>query len=221
MLLPFRLDQDAAVLITLIGVVFLAGYCLDRSLAADRRKRRAPFRVWTNRSLTNEPPLTNYRSLTRHRPPTNRNKPSVGEQLVAVLDAQFTARRLLNQSEARVFFQVVRIVRAMNPEWFVMAQVSLGEILRSENPAAFAAVNCKRVDILLLDGALRPMHAIEYQGEGHHQSDAAGRDAIKKEALRRAGVGYHEVVAGQTTPVELQTLLTKLVPTHPAATTEA
>ena len=50
-------------------------------------------------------------------------------------------------------------------------------------------------------------HAIEYQGTGHHQGSAAARDAVKKEALRKAGIGYHEVVAGHTTPGELRALV--------------
>jgi hypothetical protein len=45
----------------------------------------------------------------------------------------------------------------------------------------------------------------------HHQGTAAARDAVKKEALRRAGSGYYEVVAGQTTPSELRRLVEKLV----------
>ena len=35
--------------------------------------------------------------------------------------------------------------------------------------------------------------AIEYQGHGHYQGTAAARDAVKKEALRKAGVRYIEV----------------------------
>ena len=42
---------------------------------------------------------------------------------------------------------------------------------------------------------------------------AAARDAVKKEALRKAGIGYHEVVAGQTKPKELRRLVEKLVST--------
>ena len=49
-------------------------------------------------------------------------------------------------------------------------------------------------------------HALEYQGTGHHQGTAAARDAVKKEALRKAGIGYHEVVAGHTAPAELKRL---------------
>ena len=58
----------------------------------------------------------------------------------------------------------------------------------------------------------RARHALEYQGSGHHQGSAAARDAVKKEALRKAGIGYHEVVAGHTTPKELRALVEKLVP---------
>ena len=43
-------------------------------------------------------------------------------------------------------------------------------------------------------------------GEFVGSSDAAA------EALRKAGIGYHEVVAGHTTPSELRRLVEKLVP---------
>ena len=43
------------------------------------------------------------------------------------------------------------------------------------------------------------------------EATAAARDAVKKEALRRAGVGYHEVVAGHTSPSELRRLVARLV----------
>ncbi|MFO1142604.1 MAG: hypothetical protein U1E59_09470 [Amaricoccus sp.] len=40
---------------------------------------------------------------------------------------------------------------------------------------------------------------------------------MKKEALRRAGIGYHEVVAGHTTPGDLRRLVEKLVEKPAAA----
>jgi hypothetical protein len=127
------------------------------------------------------------------------------------MNASFTIQPLLNKSEARVFRELERIVTGCNPTWHVMAQVSLGEVLRSKDASAYRCINSKRVDLLLMDGDCRPRHAIEYQGSAHHQGTAAARDAVKKEALRRAGVGYHEVVAGHTTPVELRQLIEKLV----------
>jgi hypothetical protein len=99
----------------------------------------------------------------------------------------------------------------MRPDWQVMAQVSLGEILRCEDKAAYACINAKRVDLLIVDEECRPLHAIEYQGGAHFTGAhaTAARDAVKKEALRRAGFGYVEVVAGDT-PAELRRVVEKL-----------
>ena len=98
-----------------------------------------------------------------------------------------------------------------------MAQVSLGEFLASKDKDAYLAINSKRVDFALMDENARVRFALEYQGSGHHLPDgaAAARDAVKKEALRKAGIGYHEVVSGHTTPSELRRLVEKLVPARP------
>ena len=140
------------------------------------------------------------------------------EQLRCVMGAEFRSRALLNRPEAAVFKALDAAVIARNPGWQVMAQVALGEFLASEDKAAYFAVNSKRVDFALMDDQCRVRHALEYQGTGHHQPGgaAAARDAVKKEALRKAGVGYHEVVAGHTTPGELKRLVEKLVPGGPA-----
>src|SRR6185503_13869942 len=94
-------------------------------------------------------------------------------------------------------------------------------ILRSRDADAYSCINSKRVDLLLVDEDCEPRHAIEYQGWAHHQGTAAARDAVKKEALRRAGIGYHEVVAGHTTPSELRRLVERLVTTRRARLREA
>ena len=134
------------------------------------------------------------------------------EQLRLVMEADFTARPLLNKGEARVFSELDKAVIARNPAWQVMAQVAVGEFVASSDHEAYGCINSKRVDLLLVDADSRARHAIEYQGAGHHQGTAAARDAVKKEALRKAGIGYHEVVAGSTTPLELRRLVEKLVP---------
>jgi hypothetical protein len=120
------------------------------------------------------------------------------DQLRTVMAARFQTRRLLSKSEARVFYQAEDAIRAQGLTWRVMAQVSLGEILASPDAAAYAAINAKRADLLLVTRAGEPVAVIEYQGEGHHQGTAAARDAVKKEALRRAGVGYIEVTPHHT-----------------------
>jgi len=134
-------------------------------------------------------------------------------QLMKVSRAKFASRPLLNKSEANVFTALDKAVIARNPGWQVMAQVSLGEFLASPDKQAFLSVNSKRVDFALMDDRCRVVHALEYQGSGHHAGNCAtARDAVKKEALRKAGIGYHEVVAGHTTAGELRALVEKLVP---------
>ena len=52
---------------------------------------------------------------------------------------------------------------------------------------------CAACALLIVSSAGEPLAAIEYQGSGHYQGTAPARDAVKKEALRRAGVRYIEV----------------------------
>ena len=138
--------------------------------------------------------------------------PDAADQLRTVMKAEFKPQRLLNRSEARLFKAVDRQVLEARPGWQVMAQVSLGEILRCEDKAAYACINSKRVDLLIVDDECRPLHAIEYQGGAHYKGAhaTAARDAVKKEALRRAGIGYVEVAAGDTS-AELRRMVERLV----------
>ncbi|HXH53383.1 MAG TPA: DUF2726 domain-containing protein [Sphingomicrobium sp.] len=138
--------------------------------------------------------------------------PDAADQLRTVMQADFKAQPLLNKSEARLFKALDKMVLEVRPDWQVMAQVSLGEILRSDDDAAYRCINSKRVDLLIVDEECRPLHAIEYQGGGHFKGAhaTAARDAVKKEALRRAGIGHVEVVAGDT-PAELRRVVERLV----------
>jgi Protein of unknown function (DUF2726) len=137
--------------------------------------------------------------------------PDAADQLRTVMSAEFKAQPLLNKSETKLFMALEKMVAEMTPGWRLMAQVSLGEVLQSRDVAAYRCINSKRVDMLLVDAECRPLHAIEYQGGAHHKGTAAARDAVKKEALRRAGIGYVEVVAGDHTPAELRRIVEKLV----------
>jgi uncharacterized protein DUF2726 len=123
----------------------------------------------------------------------------VGQQLHAVMTGSFEKQRLMNSAEYRVFAIVEKEIAAHTHRGYrVFAQTSLGEILRSPNDDAFRSINSKRVDILIVDRNGWPSLAIEYQGEAHYMGTAAGRDAVKREALRKAGVRYLEFRAGDT-----------------------
>ncbi|ANL30155.1 restriction endonuclease domain-containing protein (plasmid) [Rhizobium phaseoli] len=197
-------------LIAALFVGLVAGMAVEQLLATTRKQARQE----KSRSRREERRSNRHLVLGPWRP-TPAAAPlrpaDAADQLRIVMRSDFTIQPLLNKSEARVYRELDSIVVGRNSSWQVMAQVSLGEILRSADVDAYSCINSKHVDLLLVDSNCRPRHVIEYQGGAHYQGAAAARDAVKKEALRRAGVGYHEVVAGQTTPSELRRLVEKLV----------
>jgi len=197
------------ILIALLAVGAFAGMAVEQFLARRRRKawRERDRSFWYSRGGSN----LAVGPWSEFRPQMPPKQPDAADQLRIIMGANFNIRPILNKSEARVFKTLDRVVIGCNPSWQVMAQVSLGEILRCQDAEAYRCINSKRVDLLLIDGECQPRHVIEYQGHAHHQGTAAARDAVKKEALRRAGIGYHEVVAGHTTPAELRRLVERLV----------
>ena len=114
-------------------------------------------------------------------------------QLRAVMSAGFARKRVMHRDEYRVFRLVEQEVQSNWRGCRVFSQTALGEVIESRDRNAHAAINSKRADVLVVDGSGLPMLAVEFQGKGHYQADAAARDAVKREALRRAGVEYLEV----------------------------
>jgi Protein of unknown function (DUF2726) len=202
--------EEYVLLIGALAAGILIGWALERLMS--ERRRQAWRRANPSRWERNDNGGNVLRGQWTAPPEATAPKhPDAADQLRIVMGASFTVQPLLNKSEARVFKELDRMVIGCNPGWQVMAQVSLGEILRCQDADAYRCINSKRVDLLLVDEDCQPRHAIEYQGTGHHQTAAAARDAVKKEALRRAGIGYHEVVAGHTMPSDLGRLVEKLV----------
>jgi len=194
--------QAMAVLLGIIAVIALAIYFViprtAQTLATeDRRDRKAPVAdglSWTERAANNlgivmPPPGDGDATL----PPQASSAAAPSEQLIRVMAAEFAPKRILSRAEYEVFRIVEREAIAAGGGHRVFAQVSLGEVLSSPDEQAFFAVNAKRADCLVVGHDGMPCFAVEYKGEGHCQSQAAARDAVKKEALRKAGVGYVEI----------------------------
>lgn len=119
-----------------------------------------------------------------------------------VAGAEFERTPLLNRSEARILPILEGIAREVGRGYRVMAQVSMGEILcakgsngsRDHRAEANRAINAKRLDFAIFDPRGLVVAAIEYQGSGHHLgSEAFMRDAVKREALRKAGINLVEL----------------------------
>ena len=185
----------------------LAGLQLEKALNKQRRDAWRKKKEWDKKG-----PGSKVLPFQSKPDAVAAKQPDAADQLRTVMKADFKAQPLLNRSEARLFKALDQMVLEMRPGWQVMAQVSLGEILRSEDKDAYLCINSKRVDLLIVDADCKPIHAIEYQGGAHFKGAhaTAARDAVKKEALRRAGIGYVEVVAGDT-PAELRRVVERLV----------
>lgn len=208
--LNLLLDQPGVLFLVLMTGAAI-GMGVEKFVASIERDRRKAY--WAGRNGKRKSAKVAILPTSNPRQPLQNDKASAAtDQLRVVMKADFKQRALLNRSEGQVFRSLDKIVIARNPQWQVMAQVSLGEFLWSEDKDAYGCINSKRVDFALMDADCRVRHTLEYQGNGHYQGTAAARDAVKKEALRKAGIGYHEIVAGHMTPADLKQLIEKLVP---------
>lgn len=199
--------------LSLIAVLFvgaLMGMAVEQVVARQKRaawKRRNGGK-WKKRGGGRIVPFQPKHDTVGPRVPT------AADQLHTVMQADFTAQPLLNKSEARLFKAMDKMVIELAPPgWQVMAQVSLGEILKCQDRAAYGCINSKRVDFLVVDDECKAVGAIEYQGGAHFKGAhaTAARDAVKKEALRRADISYDEVPFGEMNREELRRLIERLV----------
>ncbi len=125
------------------------------------------------------------------------------QQLEFVSRVRFETQPLLNKSEFQVLLVLEKVTRGLDRGFRVMAQTCLGEILRPKPNTrgtesadlAYRSINSKRADFVIVDPGGIAVLVVEYQGHGHYQGNAHLRDAVKREALRTAGVALLEVPA--------------------------
>lgn len=205
------LIDKPSLLAALLALGAVCGMYVERLVASQYRAQRgAAWRGRNQRSSGKDVKFGKDRHAVGSHDVKAVLRPDAAEQLRLVMEASFQSRALLNQPERRLLAVIDQSLAEFSPGWRAMGQVSLGEILSSRDQDAYLAINSKRVDLLIVDINCQPLHAIEFQGGGHHQGSAAARDAVKKEALRRGGIGYVEVVSGDK-PADVKSMIKKLV----------
>jgi len=145
-------------------------------------------------------------------------------QLEVIAGVAFRRKPVLNREERRVFNLIESFIAECAPDYRILAQISLGEVLtvageglsRREAERAFLAVNAKRLDLGIVDRDFALVAAIEYHGSGHFQGNARERDAVKREALRSAAVPLLEIHAATSTE-DLALWLTDIIEKHRVA----
>ena len=207
----------AAVLILLIIVIRIA-QSLD---VTDRRRTYRPWQARRSPSASKTIIPFKAQPQTARHPPTDLRDPA--QQMHAIAAVDFETTPLLNRSEARLLPVLENITRHLNQGHRVMAQTSLGEIIRpseksgtaDQRTAAYASINSKRLDFAIIDKFGRLALAIEYQGTGHYHTTSFMRDAVKREVLRKAGVQMYEVPADFNSASLTQSLLEILAQNGP------
>lgn len=206
--------DNPLLLLIILALGAAIGIGVERLIEGQKRAERQAF--WKGKRLGEKgakgrSALDSAIWATERKATPDRAVADAAEQLRVVMEASFAARPLLNSPERRLLNHLDRALAEEAPGWRAMGQVSLGEILSSESKDAYSAINSKRVDLLIIDTDCQPLAAVEFQGTGHHlSSNTAARDAVKKEALRRAGIAYGEVATGDT-PATVRELVRKLV----------
>ncbi len=202
--------SDQPEYLVFILLVVLVVFAISR-LGSRRHRSSPPYQRYAKPSS-----VASFTPL----PPTTLNPVLTHDQLEAVSSVSFETQPLLNKSEARLLPLLESLTRAHGDGHRLMAQVSLGEILRPKPnsaphhmlDAAYRSINSKRLDFAIFNRFGHLVAAIEYQGHGHHSHDRTFlRDAVKREALRKAGVPYVEVPAEFTTEgvtLQIRTALT-------------
>ena len=176
----------------LIGMVSQLVYL---QLSRRRRRYKGGYRAGPNRWSPG------VREFPQKSGASQLGDPSAQMEFISRVD--FEPRRLLNKSEYSVLVLLESVARQLASGHRVMAQTSLGEIIgtkatsgsKEDRDLAFRSVNSKRLDFLIIDRFGQPLLAVEYQGHGHYQGKAFMRDAVKREAVRKAGIGFLEVPA--------------------------
>ena len=124
-------------------------------------------------------------------------------QMEFISKVDFKPRPLLNRSEYKILRILEEVAQDIPGGHRVMAQTSLGEVLapqmasgsKEARDLAFHSINSKRLDFLVIDGYGMPVLAVEYQGHGHYNDRTFMHDAVKREAVRKAGIRFLEIRA--------------------------
>ena len=124
-------------------------------------------------------------------------------QMEFISKVDFKPRPLLNRSEYKILRILEEVSQDIPGGHRVMAQTSLDEVLaprmasgsKAARDLAFRSINSKRLDFLVIDGYGMPVLAVEYQGHGHYNDRTFMHDAVKREAVRKAGIRFLEIPA--------------------------
>ena len=112
---------------------------------------------------------------------------------------RIAAGPLMDEGRRSLFMHLC--VLARSHDLHVAPEVSLGALFTFDglsgsgvDHGAAKALRHKRVDFVLLDGAARPIAALDYRGVSEWRGRALLRDRLKRKAFEKAGIPLLEVM---------------------------
>lgn len=173
------IQSDVIVLIAACYVLYQIGYPY-------LRKKR-----WTRKKFKYDNVYTYPWFLIRQ------PKPDLSDPDVAIKFVQansYSIRPIMNKGAYQVFRITERYFKEINQGHRVIPEMCMGAVLQCSNQEGFSSINSKRLDIGVINQIGNLILAIEYNGSGHYQGNASGRDAVKRMALNKARVPLIEII---------------------------
>ena len=137
-------------------------------------------------------------------------KEKAEENLRIARKNRYQKKTVCNANEQAAYAAAWDVVRARQRKERVLPQVSLGEIIMHPNGRIHAAINSKRVDLLVTDAQFNPLVVIEIDGSGHYLSDYSRiNDEAKTLALRSAGIPLLRIAAKHDNHAEIRRMVRK------------
>lgn len=191
---PVSNIPDLATIFLILLFVLASSWLLRCFKPKKRSRRRAdkPQRI-PKLTVVSEPKISDEKP-----------KASGNSHLDAIANVSFVRQKVLNREEFKVLQVLEKTSEDLGPSFRLLIQPSLGELIKPDadfhsvsGKAAYRAVMAKRLDFGIVDKNGYLVAAIEYQGSGHYQQKAFVRDAVKREALRKAGIDLIEIKKGE------------------------
>lgn len=128
----------------------------------------------------------------RHVPPRRHDVPYEERMRERMLETVrrgegYRKKRVLNATERRVFAALVSVCQENG--WRVLPQVSMGQIVASDDEKEWMAVRGLVPDFCVTDKDFVPLAIVEVNGEGHDPKN----DRRKKILCKKIGMAYVEV----------------------------
>ncbi|WP_298080858.1 DUF2726 domain-containing protein [uncultured Cardiobacterium sp.] len=137
-------------------------------------------------------------------------KEKAEENLRIARKNRYQKKTVCNANEQAAYAAAWDVVRARQRKERVLPQVSLGEIIMHPNGRIHAAINSKRVDLLVTDAQFNPLVVIEIDGSGHYLSNYSRiNDETKTLALRSAGIPLLRIAAKHDNHAEIRRMVRK------------